>query len=205
MFIEFDLFRNCKMGAGGEEGNEFWVNGIVRLVQAKGDSLTLVQTIDTVDIAECTCTYNDHYHKTKYASALFSSYEKALQIARRMEGFTIARPKEILFNDTLKTTIYDASSDTSYSLVLNYNDLFVIDLELEDIISCHPDKASEVRSYETDHFTITILRLRCSFLDEEAITHNKQRFELIETAFWKEQAQWHGIAKDYWVVTSKTP
>jgi hypothetical protein len=188
------------MGTGGEENNEFWIKGTARLVQSKGDSLTLIQTIDTIDIVECKCSYKDYYQKTEYETKLAGSYEKALKIARQKNGFTIARPKEIIFNDTLNTNVVEKSSDSTYSQILTYNDSVEIDLGLEDIISCYPEKVAEVRNYETDNFKITILRLRCRILDEQAKEHNKKRFANLETAFWKEQAQWHGIAKDYLII-----
>lgn len=200
VFIEFDMFRNCKMGTGGGENNEFWIHGTIQLVQTSGEGITLIQTIDTINIVECRCTYKDYYSKTEYEIKLADSYKKALEIVRNKKGFVAARPKGIAFNDTLNTKFVEESSDSTYSQILTYKDTIVIDLGVEDIISCYPDKVAEVRSYQTDNFNITILRLRCELLDEQAQTHNKKRFNNIETAFWKEQAQWHGIAKDYIII-----
>ena len=200
LFIEFDLFRSCKIGTGAGLDNEFWVSGIVNLISSIGDSLILVETIDTINIKECKCTYNEHYLNTEYKSKLAISYQKAFKIAKQIDGFKFAQPKSIVFNDTLNTIVIEDTSDSSYSYVVKYKDLISIDLEIEEIISCYPDKIAEIRTYETESFKITILRLRCHLLDEIALEHNKKQFENIETAFWKEQAQWHGISKDYWII-----
>ena len=200
IFIEFNLFRNCNMGPGDESTQEFWTKGTVNLVSTTGDSLNLIQTIDTVNVKECTCSYDDFYQKTAYESHLATSYQKALTTAKRMKGFQMAKPKHIVFNDTLNTQIREVSTDSSYLHVLKYKELITIDLGLEDIISCFPNKVAEIRTYETHHFTVTVLRLRCRLLEEEAVARNKKRFKQIASAFWKEQAQWHGVAKDYWVI-----
>lgn len=205
VFVEFDLFRNCKQGAPGEPDQEFFTKGTVQLVQNRGDSLMLLHTVDTFDIVDCICTYKDYYAKTAYETKLAGSYEKALAIARQKTGFQLARPRTVVFNDTIDAQLLETISDSTYSQSVEYRELFRIDLELEEIISCYPTKAAEVRTYTTTNFTITILRLRCSFIDESSIVYNQKRFANIETAFWKEQAQWHGIAKDHWVVEQNNP
>lgn len=202
VFIEFNLYRNCKQGSGGEPGNEFWTTGTVRIVTSAGDSLTHVTTLDTLNIQECTCTYKNFYADTEYEAQLAVSYLKALRFAKRAKGFHLAKPMHITFNDTLNTQVVEVETDSTFALTLRYRDLPTINLGMEEIISCYPDKVAEIRTYQTASFEVTVLRLRCRLLDEQAIQHNQENFKRIATAFWKEQAQWHGIAKDYWVIHS---
>ena len=200
VLIQFDLFRNCKMASNGEQGNQFYTKGTVNLVKIIDDNLSIIQRIDTIDITECISTYKDFYDKTEYETKLTSSYQKALTIAKQKNDFKIARTMNILFNDTINTEVIDHITDSTYILEVKYKNLITIDLGAEDITSCEPDRVAEVRTYKTENFEIVIIRLRCQFLEEKAILNNKKRFKDIETAFWKEQAQWHGIAKDFWIV-----
>lgn len=202
ILVEFNLNRNCNMDS---KDFEFWTKGFVNLVSSKGDSLEILQIIDTIDIIDCYCSYMDYYQKTVIETAITSSYLKALNIAKSYNGFTEAKLENISFNDTINVKKIQEYTDSSYTYILHYKDLITIDLSLENIISCPPDKVSEIREYKTSNFKITILRMRCSFLDELAIAYNKKRFSSIESAIWKEQAQWHGIAKDFMLIETASP
>lgn len=200
VFIEFNLKRNCDMGVETGRNHRFWVKGLVSLVKAQGKSLNLIQTIDSVDVVECICSYEDHYNQTQYENELTSIYSKGLAIASKMKGFQIATTKNIIFNDTLGTKIVENDSGEK---TVRYKDLFKLDLTTEVIMSCYPDQVAEVRSYTTANFEIIVMRLRCHLINEEAKKHNKEQFEKLETAFWREKAQWHGMAKDYWTLRKR--
>jgi hypothetical protein len=83
---------------------------------------------------------------------------------------------------------------------MKYKGLLTVELDIEDIISCFPETVAEVRTYSSEHLRVTVVRLRCHTVEEGAMKRNRRRFANLETAFWKEQAQWHGVAKDFWVV-----
>ncbi len=72
-----------------------------------------------------------------------------------------------------------------------------------DIVSCYPDIVAEVKTYETENFEIIIIRLKCHLISDIEKNNIIKRFKKIETAFWKEQPQWHGIAKDYYIIKNK--
>lgn len=200
IFIEFDLSRNCRLTESRDGSREYYVVGTVRLVQSMGDSLLELYPVDTLDITECACTDEGQYQKTVYEKELANSYQKALNLARQQKGFKPLRPTEIVFNDTLNTVVTNESTDSTYVQRVKYKDFTTIELDGEEIISCFPETVAEVRAYESEHIRVTVLRLRCQLVEEAAISRNQKRFASIETAFWKEKAQWHGIAKDYWIV-----
>lgn len=189
LFVEFILNRSCNSGEGAGLENEFWIAGTINLVSSSGKKLTTIQNLDTIKFVECVCTYKDLYLKSNFEIIVANSYKKALEIAKKMDGFQIAITKSIAFNDTLNTKIDVQSTDTSYSHLVKYKNLFTIDLALEEVGSCYPEKAVEIRTYQTQNFIITILRLRCNYIENSAIEYNKKRFQSIETAFWKEHAQ----------------
>lgn len=197
ILVEFSLSRNCNMD--GKEF-EFWTKGTVNLVSSRGDSLEILQIVDTIDIIDCYCSYEDYYQKTIIESEITRSYLKALNKAKTYNGFTVAKLGNIEFNDTTNIKKYEERTDSSYTYIIRYKDLITIDIGLEFIISCAPDKVAEVREYKTTNYKITVIRMRCRLLDEQAIEHNRKRFVNIESAIWKEQAQWHGIAKDFMII-----
>ena len=202
VFISFDVFRNCKNPKGNPGGgaeNEFWINGIINLVHFENDSLIIDENIDTISVKECICTYKNHYEKSNYESLLNPYYTKALSIAKKKKGFTIATPTNISFNDTTITH----STETDSSFIITYKNQFSIDLYAEEIISNYPSNLIEIREYETTNFSVTILRLSTIRIKNTAIPNNTKRFKNIETAFWTERAAWHGIAKDYLIVNPK--
>jgi hypothetical protein len=198
--VEFDLDRNCDMSNRSNGEFSFWTKGIVRLVTTTGDSLTFLQTVDTFDIVDCQCSYENYYKKTTIEAAMSKSYIKALELANKHQGFQRIEPQKVVFNDTINLKIIEAPTDTTFAHILNYDNLLTINIGDEGIMSCVPDKVSEARFYKTKNYTITVVRMRCFLLDEKAIKYNKKRFKKIETAFWKEEAQWHGFAKDYFSV-----
>ena len=203
IFIEFDLFRNCKKGTGGGLENEFWINGTINLLKGNKDSLTFIENIDTFQIKECVCTYKNYYEQTENEIFFEKYYLQAINKAKQNSEFQIVEPQKIIFNDTLNTHITEISTDTTFSYVVKYKEIFKTDIGKMDIVSCYPDKVSEVRTYETKNYQITIIRLRCRLKSEDAKKNIKKRFENIETAIWKEQAQWHGIAKDFLIIKNK--
>lgn len=200
VFIEFNLHRNCDMDGKTKGELTFWTKGFVNLVSTSGDSLAFLQTIDTIDIIDCQCSYENYYQKTIIESVMSESYEKAFAIAREYKGFLTIEPQKIIFNDTLNTKISEEPTDSAFTYIVNYNNLVTIDLENEGFMSCPPDKVSEARYYKTENYSILIVRMRCRLIDNQAIMYNSERFKNVKTAFWKEQAQWHGIAKDYYIV-----
>lgn len=204
VFIEFDLQRNCDMRNETNGEFSFWTKGIVNLVSTSGDSLVFLQTVDTFDIVDCKCSYENYYVKTTIEAAMTKSYSKAFELANKHPGFQQIVLQKAVFNDTKNLKIIAAPTDTSYAHILNYNDLLTMNIGDEGIMSCAPDKVSEARCYTTENYTVTVVRMRCFLLDNKAIKHNKKRFKTIETAFWKEEAQWHGFAKDYFSVKATT-
>jgi len=203
IFIEFNLFRNCNKGEGGGLENEFWLKGTINLMKGNEDSLFFVENIDSIRFKECVCTYKNFYEKTKNEIFLKKYYLEAIKKLKQEKSFQIITSKEITFNDTLNTHITENSTDTSFLYLLEYKELLKLDLGKFDIISCYPDKVTEERVYVSRNYEITILRLRCSLKSEEEIRNIKNQFENIETAIWKEPAQWHGIAKDFYIIKKK--
>ena len=201
LFVEFNLQRNCRMDQ--EEEHHFFVQGIVRLVQNNQDSLIPIKTVDTLDFKECVCSYDDYYNKTTYDSIIGKAYNKALHIAANQKEFKLATTNNIIFNDSINTEITTIDTDSTYVYSVGYKDLLRIELGMEEIISCYPDKVAEVRNYETDQYTITVVRMRCNWIGDLEKKEYMARFKNIDTAFWKEKVQWHGIAKDYWLISPK--
>jgi len=202
VFIEFDFFRFCKDNKNKPitpENNEFWIRGVVNLVSYKNDTLVLISNIDTLNLKECICRYSKQYKKSQYESIIEKHYSKALLIANNNVGFRIAKPSNIIFNDSLNTKIQETDS----TFIVSYKS-FSINILNEDFSSCYPSKVIETRVYNTSNFKITVIRLSCNYIMPEAIEHNNKRFRKIDTAFWKEKASWHGITKDYFKVTNKT-
>jgi hypothetical protein len=200
LFIEFDLYRNCELGTGGEPQNEFWTKGRVNLVYAEGERLKRLEKVDSFSFKECVCTYENYYSKTSFEAEMARSYDKALTKAQDLRGFSIAQPKEIYFNDSIHTKVEEEISDTAFTMIVHYKDLISIDLSAEGIISCYPTQVAEVRNYRTENYEVCVLRLRCRTIEKESIKHIEERFNKIETAFWKEKAQWHGLAKDFFLI-----
>ncbi len=202
VFVEFKLHRNCDMG---DDEFTFWTKGLVSLVRYHGDSLQQLQCVDTIDIVDCYCNYMNYYEKTIIESEITKSYLQALNAVRKLNGFTEAIPESIVFNDTMNIQKYEEYTDSSFVFLVRYRDVFTMDLSLENFISCAPEMLAEVRVYKTAHYRITVLRMRCWLLQEDAIEHNRKRYSTIETAIWKEQAQWHGIAKDFMMIEALKP
>jgi hypothetical protein len=200
VFVEFSLSKRCKVAQmpGRGDDNEIWVSGIVNLVALKNDSITIIENIDTINILDCICTYKNHYTKSKFENVMGNLYMKAYDKVKQSSKY-LAQPKSIVFNDTINTKIIE--TDSSYRLY--YKELLNLDLDSVPVISCNADQVIEVRTYETKHYKITIIRLACYSIKQDAIPYNTIRFKSIETAFWKEQAIWHGTLKDYVFVDKK--
>ncbi len=65
VFIEFNLYRNCRNGTGYGDDNEFWImTGTVSLKKTHNDTLLLIEPLDTITVKECICTYKNYYKKT---------------------------------------------------------------------------------------------------------------------------------------------
>lgn len=203
ILIEFDLFRHCNGSSGSGQPNEHWLQGTVNLVKYQGDSLSIHEIVDSFNFKECICKLDDQYQKSAFETIIATYYQKAFRIASKNSGFTEAKTTSIVFNDTLNTKFEETYSDSMYMYILRYKDLLELNLFEMDVISSFPTSVSEVRSYETRQFNITIIRLRNRPLSDFAIDRNNKRYSNIETAFWKEQGQWHGIAKDFLFVEVK--
>lgn len=203
VFLEFDLNRNCKPIKNSNELT-FTIKGYINLLVSEKDSFNVLMSIDTIEIIECECSYKDFFEKTTYETQLGFYFQKAIEEASKIKGFEFCHTKEIVTNDTINTKITEEEIlDNEFSYIVKYKDLFEVNLAIEDIISCFPDKIVEVRHYESKSNIITILRLRCNTLTDKEEKHIRKRFNNIKTAFWKEQAQWHGISKDYLIFKKK--
>jgi len=197
VFAEFDFSRKCKgdrkIGIG--EKNEFWIKGVVNLVRFENDSVILIENIDTIELKECTCTFNNQYEKSNYDSLLQKYYNKALHLVKDKEGFILAKPIEITFNDDSNISLNET--------ILTYKGSLEIDTDQDFFWACETANVIEDRLYETANFKISILRLSCGSIGKDAISHNSERFQKFETAFWKEEATYHGNNCDYVYVKSK--
>mgnify|MGYP006908291300 CR=1 FL=1 len=201
VFIEFDFGRYC-INKGGSPGaginNEFWLSGKVNIVTSKGDSLFILDEVSEINIKECICDYKNHFEKSNYDSIASEYFNKALTIAKSKEGFQLGSTREIIQNDTANTIITE--SDSAY--IIAYKKLFKLNLYEEDIISCYPSNVIEVKNYITKDFKVCIIRLSCNKeANHEILLSSKQKFKNIETAYWKEKPSWHGITKDYYLIT----
>lgn len=201
VFIEFLLNRNCEMGEGDGEENTFIIYGVINLVKSAGLETKLIENIDSVKVTECQCTYENYYDKTTFEAVMNDYYLKGLALAKSKAGFKLATPTTILFNDTTNVTIEEVVTDSSYDYFFRYGELLDLNLAELPIISCYPDKVGIRRTYVTKQFTITVVQLRCRIIDEAHKAYIRKRFSSIETAFWKTDAQWHGTAKDYFIIT----
>ena len=203
IFIEFDFHRNCHMRNTEKGEFNFFVRGTVNLVTYENDSLVFLENIDTLYIRECTCSYANYLSRTSYEKHFEKAYLKGLNSAKKNRNFILAETVRIIFNDTINTQIRAENSDSTFFYFISYKSEFQIDLSSEQIVSCYPDKIAEVREYESQSYLITIYRLRCQPIKESEVSRNRNRFKNIETAFWKEQVQWHGISKDYYRIRKK--
>ena len=196
VLAEFKLSRNCRMGHGVGESNEFWVVGHVALASSSGDSLELLEAVDTFYKRECVCKYDDHFEKTRIQQIMDSAYILAVDQATALKGFTPLISRSIIFNDTANLHYRETINDSTFEIYAQYENRVLVLSDLE-IISCYPKNLSEVRTYRTANFQIEILRMRCHLHDSEYVERQKSRFDEGCPAIWKEKAQWHGIARDY--------
>lgn len=203
VFLELNLFRHCNKNEGGGVNNEFWFAGTISLVKYKDDSLYSIKTFDKIDTLDCICKYQNHYELSTFDKILETYYKAAIRYAKKLKGYTPITTGSIHFNDTINTTVIENYTDSTYQTIVKYRNLFEVDLNNEDISSCHPTIVSEVRKYNGYDQDLLIIRLRCQPLTKKAIKTNSKKFKSIETAFWKEPAQWHGIAKDYLILIKK--
>lgn len=205
IFVEFAVHRKCnglqhpittdKARSGTGEKNEFWIEGVINLVRYENDSLILIENIDTIEFKECVCTFNNQYEKSNYESIIEKYYNKALNRVKDKEGFIMVKPIEITFNDD--------SNISQNETILTYKGSLEIDADLEFFWACETATVIEDRLYKTKNFEISILRISCGSIAEDAATHNSTRFKKMETAFWKEKATYHGYNCDYVYVKSK--
>lgn len=207
ILLELQMGRTCfdrthEVINNDTDMRTFWLNGVVRLVQYRADSLVPLQVIDTLNFKDCQCDYNNSLQKSRFEEAFQPVYQKAFAVASALEDFQPAITEKLYCNDTLRGQV---TLDTiTYDRVrLAYQDKFTLELGIGQIISCIPDKLAETRIYTTTGFTIYVFRMRCSYLEPKAVKRNKKRFKKHATAFWKEKAQWHGIAKDFVKIVPK--
>lgn len=194
VFVEAKLSRSCHP----DGPNSFYLGGIVNLVRSSGDSLDLIQNIDTIRRTKvCNTNYSDQYDSTTFEALFEPFYLKGIALAKELLSFNQIIPQTIVFNDSVNSIIEEDITDSTFYSVLKYGG-FEVDLTSEQIISCIPRKLAEVRVYKTKNATVTVMRLRCQWLTDEACRRNSERFKSVNTAFWKEQAQWHGIGKDFY-------
>ncbi|MEM9934235.1 MAG: hypothetical protein AAF824_11500 [Bacteroidota bacterium] len=203
VFVEASLYRNCKRGSSKGAGMIFWLKGEINLVHFTNDSLVLLANLDSIEVNECACRPNTQYEDSRFEKLLKPSYLKGIKLASAIPGFRKAKTKSIHFNDTTRLTIKDEVTDSSYERVFFYQEIKVATLSLADIVSRFPEKLVEIREYETPNKQITIIRLRCHFLDERIIKRQIKRFNNLKTAFWNEQAHWHGTSRDYFFIEKK--
>jgi len=199
-FVEFGFSRRCegdRMPGFGDK-NEFWIRGIVNLVKYENDKKVIVENIDSFNLKECECKYENYYERTNYDKTLKKYYTKALTLMQGKDGFVLASPRQILFNDTTNISISDDETTLFYK-----NDEMEIDVESVFMVHCGVPSAIEERIYETPNYDITILRLSCYFSDRKLIADKLKRFEKIETAFWKERAKGHSASSDYLLIKTK--
>ena len=203
IFIEFDFHRNCHMRNSDKGEFNFFVRGVVNLVTYENDSLLFLENVDTLNIKECKCSYENYLSRTSYEKYFEIAYLKGLNSAKKKRNFILAETRRIIFNDSLNTQSKTETSDSTFLYLISYKSEFEINLDTEQIASCYPDKVAEVREYESSSYLITVYRLRCQPIKESEVNRNRTRFKNIETAFWREQVQWHGISKDYYRIRKK--
>ena len=139
----------------------------------------------------------NYYERTNYDNTLKKYYTKALVLMQNKDGFVLASPRQILFNDTTNISISGDETTLYYK-----NDEMEIDVE-SVFVHCGVPSAIEERIYETPNYDITILRLSCYFSDSDLIPDKLKRFEKIETGFWKERAKAHSTSSDYLLIKTK--
>ena len=203
VLVEAKLKRNCGRLKEAESGMGFNLKGEVNLVRSKGNSIFVIAKIDSIDVLECECRPTDQYDKSAYESILKTSYLKAIKLTKSLDGFELAKTKSISFNDTINLSVREEITDSSYRKVFSYKDVLEARLQLTDIVSCFPDKLTEIREYETPSYLVSVIRLRCRYLDEQILERQTKRFKKLKTAFWKERALWHGTSKDYFSIKRK--
>ncbi|MFK8038725.1 MAG: hypothetical protein AB8B74_10580 [Crocinitomicaceae bacterium] len=203
IFLELDLFRHCNKNEGGGIGNEFWFAGTVSIVKYKDDVLLPLKELGKFDTLDCVCNYRNHYQLSTFDTIIESFYNKALTYTKQLKNYNPIVTGSIQFNDTINTVVTTTETDSTYETVVKYRNIFEYDINNEEISSCYPKIVAEVRSYHGKKQNLKIIRLRCRLLSKEAIVANNKRFKNIETAFWKEETQWHGIAKDYLIIEAK--
>ena len=197
--MEFRIQRRCegdRMPGFGDE-NEFWIRGVANLLKYENGKRVFVENIDSLNVKECECKYENYYERTNYDEILKKYYTETLALMQNKEGFVLAAPLNILFNDTTNISISDDET------TLNYKNELTIDIESAFMVYCLPSVIEE-RLNETPSYDITILRLSCGSADKNLISEKLTRFEKIETAYWKERAKGHSNSTDYILIKAKT-
>lgn len=194
VLIEFDFHRKCNKYEGGGPKNEFWLLGNINLVKTDHDSIIMIDSIATINHKECVCIYKDYYEKTNYEQAFSRYYLEALNCAKAIKGFTLAKTQTVIFNDSTNTTV----SSPHEKHEVKYRDSFTFDINWENVGSCYPSAVTEFRTYTTPNFNIQVIRLSCNYNKQTSNEkRSKKRFKRIKTAIWKEDASWHGLTEDY--------
>lgn len=198
LFLEFRFSRFCRdnrESATRKIHNSYWIQGTVNLVKWAGDSVQFIENIDTLKFKECDCRgYEEQYAKSTYEKQVARYYIQTLERIGAMASFKPIRPVSILCNETAQ--IEESSTDSIFYHKVKYGEWLNIDLSRWDIISCYPSKVAEYRRYESENFSIEVVRLSCQDVDSKAVRYRKRRFKKLKTAFWKEKATWHGISRD---------
>lgn len=198
LFLEFRFSRFCRdnrESATRKIQNSYWIHGAVNLVKWAGDSVQFIENIDTVNFKECDCRgYEEQYAKSTYEKQVAEYYHQTRKRIRAMTSFKPIRPVSILCNET--TQIDKSSTASTFYYNIKYRTWLNIDLTRWDIISCYPSKVAEFRRYESENFSIEVVRLSCQDVDPKAVRYRKRPFKKLKTAFWKEKATWHGISRD---------
>ena len=202
IFVVFDLVRNCERDRStlDEIRYNFTIEGTVALYSSDGGELRYLMAADSLSFRECLSPKEAQYSKSKYEEVLAKSYHKAFKLAHKNKDFKTINPGTITFNDSLNAQILPPDDEGSPFYQLIYPGIPPITIEKKDIRTCNPLFVCEVRNYESAQFTITIFRMRCSYLDAKIVARNRERFADLKTAFWKEPQQDHGLAKDYFVI-----
>ena len=202
IFLEFKYTRECQkeiFQPGTGDKNEFWIIGEIQLISFENDNRLIIKKLDSINIKECHCNYQNQYNKSAYESHIKSYYRNAFQILKLNPDFQEARTVAISFNDStnIQTEIIGKS------IKLNYKNLFEFKLIRKNIRNPFPKKISEVRIYETENHKITILRLSFNYLNKSTVKRNRKRFKSIKNAYWKEAAFSHGKSKDLLNILAK--
>ncbi len=189
---EMKLFRFCNRGEGAGPNNEFHWRGVVNVGYYQGDSVNLIQNLDTIRFLDCKCTYRVVDSLSHYLDSLQPYLDQAYKVADKLPSFKEAVPMEYQYNGRSDTLDYISFVDDS-TLGVNGK---VIPLTEPYWGACgYLAHINDIRTYQLGSKYYTLLNISCgsSRISLARQEQNPKLFRNKQVTY--DGVEWHGNQK----------